>query len=604
MLDLDKIDITIGGLRQHYQAGDFSPRDLIGALLQRGDTYTDNPIWITRLSLDQLEHYIHQLESLNIEDAPLYGIPFAIKDNIDLAGIPTTAACPGFSYTPDESAFVVQQLVNAGAIPFGKTNMDQFATGLVGVRSPEPWGPCKNALNENIISGGSSSGSAVAVALGLVSFSLGTDTAGSGRVPASLNNIVGLKPSRGLLSIRGVVPACKTLDCVSVFALTADDANRVFDVAAQFDNQDAFARPNQFNNGSRYFGKFTNSTKLKIGVPLAEQLEFFGNSEAKTLFQQSIDLIAKVATIKPIDFSPFKNAANLLYEGPWVSERKIAIEQVNSDSLLPVIKNIIREGPARTAEDGFKAQYQLAGYKRAADTVMRDLDAVVIPTNGTYYTIDEVLNDPVQLNSNLGVYTNFMNLLDFAAVSVPLGFYSNKVGFGVTLFAPALKDKKLLSITKILQSLQPLPLGALNEKYSNREAVGSAPRDGIDVVVCGAHLDGLPLNWQLKERGAILIKATTTSSNYRFYALAGGPPKRPGLIRDDKNGAAIDVEVWRVPQENFGSFVAEIPAPLGIGKVELADGSWCSGFICEAIGVIGAEEITDLKSWKAYLNRS
>ncbi len=602
MIDLDKVNITIAGLRAHYQAGDFSAKELIGTLQLAWDKVDDNPVWTTRLNQEQLQHYLDKLDTLSVDDFPLYGIPFAIKDNIDLAGVPTTAACLDFTYTPSENAFVVQQLLNAGAIPLGKTNMDQFATGLVGVRSPEPWGPCKNALNPEIISGGSSSGSAVAVAKGLVSFSLGTDTAGSGRVPASLNNIVGLKPTRGLLSNRGVVPACKTLDCISIFALSADDANTVFNVAAQYDAKDSYSRANKHSNGKRYFSNNINAS-IKIGVPKKPQLEFFDNQEAENLFQQSLNQLEKCgAELIPIDFEPFSKAAKLLYEGPWVSERTVAIEAVKSDSLLPVIKQIVRGGKPQSAEEVFKAQYLLADYKRQADGELAKVDMVVMPTAATYFSINEVINDPIALNSAMGYYTNFMNLLDYAAVSVPSGFYNNKVGFGVTLFKQAFADKELLSLASVLQQHCDLPLGATPLKAIADSASSIEPSGNINVVVCGAHLEGLPLNWQLSERGATLKASTTTSSNYRFYALAGGPPKRPGLIRDTENGAAIEVEVWRVPKENFGSFVAEIPHPLGIGKVELADGSWCSGFICEPEGIDGAEEITQFQSWKNYLH--
>jgi allophanate hydrolase len=599
MIDLSKVDITVHGLSQHYRQQDFTPRELIAALLDACDNVDENPIWITRLTMEQLESYLTGLEKNTPDTLPLFGIPFAIKDNIDLAGVPTTAACPDFTSTPKDNAFVVQQLLNAGAIPLGKTNLDQFATGLVGVRSPEPWGPCKNALNPAMIAGGSSSGSAVALALGLVSFSLGTDTAGSGRVPASLNNIIGLKPSRGLLSTCGVVPACKSLDCVSIFALTAEDANSVFNVAAQYDAEDSYSRHNKHSNGPRYFGQQVSN--LTIGVPQPEHLEFFGNVEAEQLFRQALDRLASVASLVTVDFAAFKNAAKLLYEGPWVSERKIAIEKMDSNSLLPVIKTIIRDGDQQDAEAVFKAQYQLAQYQRAADKVLEQVDVVITPTAGSCYSIDQVLADPVALNSQLGYYTNFMNLLDYAAISVPSGFYQNGVGFGFTIFSRAYSDKLLLSLAARIQSSHPMTLGALSKIYSPTSSNTLSPSETIDVVVCGAHLQGLPLNWQLTERGATFVQATATSANYRFYALAGGPPKRPGLIRDSNNGVAIDVEVWRVPKANFGSFVAEIPHPLGIGKVELADGSWCSGFICEPEGIVGAEEITRFGSWKAYL---
>lgn len=602
MSELLNRDITINGLRRHYQNGDFTPRELISKITTACDQVTDNPIWITRLTPEQLNIYVERLETQAMDDLPLWGIPFAVKDNIDLANIPTTAACPDFTYTPTDHAFVVQQLINAGAIPIGKTNMDQFATGLVGVRSPEPWGPCKNAFDDAIISGGSSSGSGVAVSLGLVSFSLGTDTAGSGRIPASLNNIVGLKPSRGLLSNRGVVPACKSMDCISIFALTADDANTVLDVAAKADTKEPYSRVNRYDNGQHYFGTDIKN-RLTIGVPQLNQCDFFGNKEAQAIYEDKIERLKKIANIKEMDFSPLFEAAKLLYEGPWVSERKIAIEGVEPHSLLPVIDTIINQSVSLSAEEVFLSSYRLAELKQLADELCSSVDVMLTPTAGTYYYLNDVLNNPIQLNSNLGYYTNFMNLLDYAAVSVPVGQYENGVGFGVTVFSHAFTDKYLLSIARNIQQQFSLQLGATTLSYHPKELSTQSVAATIDVVVCGAHLEGLALNWQLSERGAKLVQKTTTSPHYRFYALAGGPPKRPGLIRDSENGAAIEIEVWRVPKANFGSFVAEIPHPLGIGKVELADTSWCSGFICETAGLEGADDITEFGSWRKYLGQ-
>lgn len=608
MLDINSINLTLSGLKKHYLDDDFSPLELIKALLFANQEYNQhNPIWIHLLSETEAQPYIYALHDKNPNILPLFGVPFAIKDNIDLAGIATTAACPDFSYTAKSNAFVVEQLIKAGAIPLGKTNLDQFATGLVGVRSPEPWGPCHNALNENYISGGSSAGSAVAVAKGLVSFSLGTDTAGSGRVPASLNNIVGLKPSRGLLSARGVVPACRSLDCVSVFALTSADANTVFDVASVFDAQDAYARPNPYENSQRYFNPdITKGNNVVIGVPAPEQLEFFGNSEAQQLFSHSLSILKKSGVkLVEIDFSPFTKAAKLLYEGPWVAERYLATQSLiesSPQSLLPVIHTIINKGKESSALDAFAAQYKLQAFQQLALQQLASVDAIATPTQGTAYTVAEVQNDPIQLNSNLGYYTNFMNLLDCAAVSLPTGFYQNGVGFGITLFHNAMSDKRLLSISAALQRITQLPLGATPlSTDSSSPCATQQPKSHINVVVCGAHLDGLPLNWQLKERGATLLQKTTSSPHYKLYALAGGPPFRPGMVRVAEGGNSIEVEVWRIPVQHFGSFVAEIPAPLGIGKVELADGHWECGFICESFGIEGATDITQLGGWRQYI---
>lgn len=604
-----RIDMTIAGLHRHYRQGDFTPAQLLHHLRQQNAAYNErNPVWIELLSEADITTYLQALEGQSPEDLPLFGIPFAIKDNIDLAGTPTTAACPAFAYSPTEHAFVVQQLLSAGAIPLGKTNLDQFATGLVGVRSPAPWGPCHNALNDAYLSGGSSAGSAVTVAKGLVCFALGTDTAGSGRVPASLNNIVGLKPSKGLFSTRGVVPACRSLDCVTVFALTCDDANRVFDVAAHFDAQDPYARRNPFENGPRYFGSAAPGQRIPpitLGVPSAAQLNFFGNREAQHLFEHSLALLDTLgARVVEVDFEPFIQAARLLYEGPWVAERYLATQSLfesNPDAMLPVIQTIIGGGKAPAATDAFRAQYQLQAYAQQARNVLETVDAIITPTNGTTYTIDAVLNDPIQLNSNMGYYTNFMNLLDCAGLAVPTGLYRSGVGFGVTLFHNAFTDKRLLALGAALHRAAQLPLGATGQPLPQSDGgpTKPAPRH-INVVVCGAHLDGLPLNWQLQERGATLLEKTRSAPCYQLYALAGGPPFRPGMLRVAAGGQSIEVEVWQVPVAQFGSFVAEIPPPLGIGKVQLVDGRWESGFICEPYGLEGAEDITPLGSWRRY----
>lgn len=602
MLSLDKIDMTIGGLLQHYRQRDFTPAQLVHSLLAHYASATENPIWIRALTSAELEPYLQALQKKSPDQLPLYGIPFAIKDNIDLANIPTTAACPAFSYTPGESATVVQYLIEAGALPMGKTNLDQFATGLVGARSPAPWGPCHNAFNEEYISGGSSSGSALAVAKGWVSFSLGTDTAGSGRVPAALNNIIGLKPSKGLLSTKGVVPACRSLDCVSIFALTCRDANTVFDVAARFDSVDSYSRPNPYSNSKRYFGP-TARTPV-IGVPAQQDLEFFGDAAAARLFAQAVERVHALGwKTASVSLRPFIDAAKLLYQGPWVAERTLATHTIldtQPDAMLPVIRTIVEGGKNLNALDSFRAQYQLQTYIQQARPLLQGVDAILAPTIGTTYTLQAVENDPIALNSNLGHYNNFMNLMDLAAVTLPTGFFPHGCGFGVTLFHHAFSDKKLLSLAAQLHASAAEKLGATALPNPPAQFGLKAPETHLPVVVCGAHLEGLALHWQLAERGAFKLASTTTSPHYRMYALAGGPLLRPGLMRED-NGAALPVEVWAVPREHFGSFVAEIPAPLGIGKVELLSGEWLPGFICEPYGLQGATDITELGGWKPYL---
>lgn len=591
--------ITISAIHDAYRSGVLTPHKLLHRCLQHAQA-NENHAWISVLSPEQLDDYLQKLAGHSPDDLPLFGIPFAIKDNIDLADLPTTAACPDYAYQPLESAFVVQQLIAAGAIPLGKTNLDQFATGLVGVRSP--YGACQNSFDPDYISGGSSAGSAVSVATGQVCFSLGTDTAGSGRVPAAFNNIIGLKGTKGRISCSGVVPACKSLDCVTIFASTVADVAAVWQVAAKFDATDPFAR--------EAVAAKAIPIAFKFGVPDKSQLQFFGDEAAETLFWQSVETLKTLGgEAVSINLEPFIQAAKLLYGGPWVAERLAAIKdfyRADPSRCLPVIQTIIGGAEQRTAVDAYEALYELQRLKRIADAELSKVDLIITPTAGTMYSIAAVDADPIQLNSNLGCYTNFMNLLDYSAISLPSGFRvsGEKEGlpFGITLFAPAFQDTALFALGDRWQRQLALPLGATGQPFpSEQMAVMSPAVSTIDVLVCGAHLSGLPLNWQLTDRNARLKQTTTTAKAYRMYALAGGPPFRPGLIRDDKQGAAIAVEVWSVPSEQFGSFVAGIPAPLGIGKVQLLDGSWVSGFICEPYGLEGAAEITKLGSWRAYL---
>lgn len=599
-MDFSQLNMTVAGIHEGYRSGDFTPESLVDYLLEKAKAYSAHNIWITALTRSQLQPYLDKLAGKSSDELPLYGIPFAIKDNIDLAGIPTTAGCKDFTFTPDKDAYVVAQLIAAGAIPMGKTNLDQFATGLVGVRSP--WGACRNSFNPEYISGGSSAGSSVSVALGLVTFSLGTDTAGSGRVPAMFNNLVGLKPSRGLLSNSGVVPACKTLDCVSIFALTTDDVNQIFNVAASFDAADAYARPNTDTNRRNYGIPATE--RFRFAIPQADQLEFFGNAQAQGCFAESVKALQALGgECVEIDFSAFLDAAKLLYAGPWVAERRVVTETMKRESMLPVLQDILAVQAEATADDLFKAEYRMQGYFQQVQPVLEGFDFLVTPTAGTIYTIAELEADPIQLNSNVGYYTNFMNLLDCAAVAVPTGFMASGLPFGITLFSKAFRDTVLLSYANRLQQSLQLPLGASQHALPESNATAAGVTDSIEVVVCGAHLEGLPLNPQLTERGAKLISKTQSADKYRLYALAGGPPYRPGMVRDEVNGQAIEVEVWRLPTAQFGSFVAGIPQPLGIGKVELADGRWVSGFICENYALETAEDITELGGWRAYMQQ-
>jgi len=597
-------NMTLSALRSAYLNRQLTPAELLSRLRQRSARFADRHIWIHPLSESELQPYLDALAHKPIDSTPLWGIPFAIKDNIDLAGIPTTAGCAAFAYTPAHSAQVVQQLIDAGAIPLGKTNLDQFATGLNGTRSP--WGACRNAFDPDYISGGSSSGSAVSVALGLASFSLGTDTAGSGRVPACFNNLVGVKPTRGLLSASGLVPACRSLDCISIFALNSDDANQVLSHAEGVDASDGYSRANPYPNKARHYGR--REGPLRLGVIPAAQLRFFGDQGYAEAYANTLEtLAAHGITLVEIDYAPFDEAARLLYEGPWVAERYLAIEPLitqQPEALLPVIRTIIEPGGAPRATELFRAQYRLEALKGRCLAQLQSLDALLTPTAGRLFTIDEMLAEPIRRNSELGYYTNFMNLVDLASVAVPTSFTAQGLPFGITLASTAFSDRSLLSIASRIQQILPLPAGVDQQPLPAPPTNPVGNPQTIAVAVCGAHLDGLPLNWQLTERGGVLAQRTHSAKAYRMYALAGGPPLRPGLIRDQQQGAAIELELWQLPASEFGSLVANIPAPLGIGKLELADGRWVSGFICEPYAIDGAEEITHLGGWKRYLESS
>jgi allophanate hydrolase len=624
-------DLSLPALRERYLSGQLDPEQLVRDLharMQAEDALLDRRAWITRLSLAQMLVHARALAGRDLATLPLYGIPFAIKDNIDLAGVPTTAGCPDFAYIPGRSATVVERLIAAGAIPVGKTNLDQFATGLVGVRSP--YGACRNSFDPEYVSGGSSSGSAVAVALGLASFALGTDTAGSGRVPAMFNNLIGLKPSCGRIPTTGVLPACRTLDVVSVFALTAGDAAVVLAAAQGPDEADAYSRP--FGPRGPDFGATAEdggTGAFRFGVPRAEDLEFHGNADGPGQFAQAVaHLVALGGTPVTVDMRPFREVARLLYEGPWVAERYQAIRgfiEASPQSLHPVTLAITQAGAAISAPDTFAALYRLRELQRRTGPVWDSIDCMVTPTAGTHCTIAAVQADPIRLNANLGHYTNHVNLLDLTAVAVPTGHqrvpagrHSAELGaapagpttelpWGVTLVAPAGQDLPLLSLAARLHARAVATVGATGHAPHRRPGAqpdGAAfPADEVLLAVCGAHLSGLPLNHQLTERGGRLRRVTRSSADYRLYALPGGPPQRPGMLRVAEGGSAIALEVWSLSVAAFGDFVARIPAPLGIGSVTLEDGSRVSGFVCEACAVAQASDISAWGGWRAWLAR-
>jgi allophanate hydrolase len=555
--------------------------------------------WISLARPEQLTAQLAQLaERLvavegDISRLPLYGVPFAIKDNIDAAGWETTAACPEFAYTPAADASVVARLRAAGAILMGKTNLDQFATGLVGTRSP--YGAVGNSFNPDYVSGGSSSGSASVVARGLVAFSLGTDTAGSGRVPAGFNNIVGLKPTKGRLPNTGLVPACRTVDCISVFALTVEDAETVAQVAAGYDASDAYSRANP-NTAPVAVG-----AHIKLAIPA--HLEFFGDAQNQAVFEQAVrGFQALGAEITPVDFSPFQELADQLYFGPWVAERTVALEGMlehNPQAINPVVRGIVENGLKYSACDAYKAEYLRAELSRRINDTLAGFDALLVPTSPTIRTLAEMAVEPVRYNSQFGFYTNFTNLADLSALAIPAGLRGDGLPCGVTLIAPAWHDLALTHLGKRWQASLELPLGATGRYLPTPVPARQAP-GSVRVAVVGAHLTGMPLNFQLTRCNAVFVEQTLTADHYRLHALPGTVPPKPGLARADSGGSII-VELWDMPMARFGEFVAQIPAPLGIGNLTLIDGRSVKGFICEPWALADATDITEFGGWRAYI---
>ncbi|MCW1924363.1 allophanate hydrolase [Luteolibacter arcticus] len=573
--------MKIAELKKRYAEG-LKPTELIEELWEKIAAWDDPALFIHLPEKDELLAMAEAVESMP-GDLPLWGIPFVVKDNLDVEGMPTTAACPAFSYVPAVDAEVVNRLRAAGAIPLGKANLDQFATGLVGTRSP--YGTPRNAIDAEFLPGGSSSGSASSVAAGLCCFSLGTDTAGSGRVPAAFQELIGWKPTKGLLSTRGVVPACRSLDCVSVFANTVEDVSLIAGVVAGFDEGDPFSREIE------PVGKI--GPAFRFGVPL--ELDFADDLDTPGLFAAAVERM-KALGGEPvgIDLKPFVEAAKLLYEGPWVAERWAAVGgfvEENPGEIFPVTRKILEASKGWDAAATFRAQYRMAELARVAAKVWKDIEVLLLPTTPRIYTVAEVLDEPFQTNATLGKYTNFMNLLDLSAIAVPAGkARGGRARWGVTFAAPAGWDGELLKLAA---------------RFGG-EAVNELPkpqRPAIPVVVCGAHLEGLALHWQLAERGATLRSRTRTAPVYRMYAMpaVGSIPPRPALIRDEEEGGAIEVEVWDLSPAAFGDFVSKIPGPLGIGKVLMENGEDLPGFIAEPRAADGAEEITGFGGWKAWL---
>jgi allophanate hydrolase len=582
-----------------------SPTETIEDVLARIARRGDDGVWISVASRERLLAAACAVEERRRsgEPLPLYGVPFAVKDNIDVAGLPTTAACPAFAYTPTEDAAVVSRLVAAGALPVGKTNMDQFATGLVGVRSP--YGVPRNPFDANMIPGGSSSGSAVAVASGLVTFALGTDTAGSGRIPAAYNNIVGLKPSPGLLSARGVVPACRSLDCVSIFGLTTADAATVAEVARGFDEADPYSREDAVEVS---LGIGATPAHFRFGVPDEAHLDFCGDGLSERAFVGAVEkLRALGGEPVAIDFAPFAQTAALLYEGPFVAERleaTSALLEREPGALLPPIRQILAGARRHDGASVFAALRGRRALRRRALRALAGVDCLVVPTAPTIYGVAAVEADPIRLNATLGTYVNFVNLLGLAAVAVPAGFRADGLPFGITLIGGWGEDARLAGFADRFERAIGGRLGATPAQHPDVAPLVSVPASWPRLAVVGAHLTGEPLNHQLTNVGGILVRACRTAAKYRLYALANTTPAKPGMVRAPDGGVALEVEVWALPAAAFGEFVARVPAPLCIGSVELEDGARVSGFLCEPHAIVGAREISSFGGWRAFRQTS
>ncbi len=577
---------TIQDWQQAYQQQQIQIQDLLNYVAAFEN---EDHAWISIATAAQLQAQIDALTGADIESLPLYGVPFAVKDNIDVSGFYTTAACKEAAYLATSDATVVAKLKAAGAIVVGKTNLDQFATGLVGVRSP--YGTVKNSFNPEYISGGSSSGSSVVVANGLVPFSLGTDTAGSGRVPAGHNNIVGLKPTKSWFSTTGLIPACRTIDVISIFALTVDDAWQVAQVMQGYDASDDYSRMHPQNVPSQF-------SKGKIAIP--DTLEFYGDAETEKAFNLAIARVQSLGyTVEPIDFSPFQQLATALYNRSWVAERTSAVEKmVQREQTHLVIGQIIAQADQFSAVDAMQDEYERASLSRVIQNTLADYDALMVPTAPTIYRIADVEADPLVKNSHMGAYTNFVNFADLSALALPNSIRADGLPTGVTFIAAAWMDEALAKFGQKWQQASQLKLGTSELSYEKTTEISSG--HSVKLAVVGAHLSGMPLNFQLTTRKGTLLQKTQTAPNYKLFALKNTMPPKPGLQYSNK-GQSIEVEVWDIPFALFGQIVAEVPAPLGIGNVQLADGSWVKGFICEGYALEDATDISHFGGWRDYI---
>jgi allophanate hydrolase len=594
---LENLPFTISSLKPAYLNG-LKPAALVAEVYRRINQINDDGIFIHLISQDTVLEEANDLGSVDYNRKPLWGIPFVIKDNINAKGTPTTAACPDYSYVSSDDAFVVKILREAGALLIGKTNLDQFATGLVGLRSPYPIP--KNAVDPAIVPGGSSSGSAVAVGHGFVSFSLGTDTAGSGRVPAALNNIVGLKPTLGLISATGLVPACRTLDTISIFALSVPDAYDVLKIATKFDSSDAYARDIKIGPLGSVPPQF------KVGVPNKATIEFFGDDvQASSYYSTLESLKEEGAEIIELDFTAFFDVADMLYEGAWVAERYSVIEDMlksNPDAIHPITRQIVEKAEDYNSADVFRGFYRLKELSRIAMTLVESVDMLCVPTIPTFYSVADLEKDPIGPNSRFGTYTNFVNFLDLCGIAVPVAKRLDGRPGGVTLLAEKGRDGQIAAVASKLHSKSGATLGATDWTVPALEnELPTANTHETALAAVGAHMSGLPLNHELTKLGARFLYAAKTAPLYSLFSLAGGPPFRPGLIRGE-TGSSIEIEVWALPTKRVGEFIQGIPHPLGIGTLKLENGENVKGFICEPCATTTAEDVTKFGGWRAFLN--
>jgi allophanate hydrolase len=604
----ESLSLDMSSLADLYRSGATSPTQVIQHLWDGLAASRDLAVWIHLLSLEELLAQAEAIErcSDQQEALPLYGVPFAVKDNIDVAGYPTTAGCPAYRYVAERSALVVSRLIEAGAIFVGKTNMDQFSTGLAGDRSP--YGAPGNSFDSSRISGGSSSGSAVAVARGLVSFALGSDTAGSGRVPAGCNNIVGLKPTPGTLSTEGIVPACRSLDCVAIFATTAADAWTIFNVAR---GGAASVRIELEEIGA---DGATAAIPFRFAIPRPDQLEFFGDTARQQAFGSAVERLEALGGVRTtIDFQPLQDVASLLYKGPWLSERVAVLGNFLRNhwaDIYPATREVLEAASQYSAADYFRGSYRLESLRPRCQAIFDSADMLVVPTMPALPTLAAVQSDSVTWSGRLGYYTNFVNLLKLSAIAVPAGFLPDGLPHGITLIAPAGTESELCRFGADWQRATNLPLGATGNRLPPRSKAQAAKpelaraqpcaADHVRVAVAGAHLRGQPLHPDLRRWGGEYVRSCRSAARYRFMAFMDLKPPRPGLLRDDARPGSVELEIFDMPVEGFGRLVASVAPPLAIGAVELADGEMVKGFLCESFAAATARDITDFGGWRNF----